>query len=52
MNEIPGFSSALLALLDRIDVEDDASLASQRHEIAESFGLTVVITGLASGSTH
>ena len=51
-HEVPGLSSALLALLDRIEIEDDASLARQRFEIAENLGLTVVFAGPASGATH
>lgn len=34
---------ALLTLLDRIEVEDDASLAGQRFDIAEEAGMTVEI---------
>ena len=33
----------LLALLDRIEVENNALLATQRFGIAEQFGYTVVI---------
>jgi len=36
-----GFVSEILALLDRIELEDDADLASQRFAIAEKYGLTV-----------
>ena len=37
-----GFVSEILTLLDRIEIKDDASLASQRFEIGEKHGLTVV----------
>ena len=37
---------SLLALLDRIEVEEDYSLASQRFEIAEKQGYTIEFTGL------
>jgi len=40
----------LLALLDRIELENDASLAGQRHDIAEQCGLTVEFGEPASGS--
>ncbi len=31
----------LLALLDRIETEEDLSLTSQRHDIAEKYGYSV-----------
>ncbi len=37
--------SLLLALLDRIEVEQDYTLASQRFDIGEECGYTVEITG-------
>ena len=36
------FVSEILALLDRIETAEDSSLASQRHNIAEKHGFTVV----------
>lgn len=41
-SSMAALASGLLALLDRIEIEDDTSLASQRHEMAEAVGLTVV----------
>ena len=38
-----GFIAEILALLDRIEIKDDAELASQRHDIAEKYGMTVVL---------
>jgi len=35
-------ASELLALLDRIEVEEDLSLTTQRFDIAEKYGMTVV----------
>ena len=45
---------ALLSLLDRIGVEQDASLAAQRFDLMREFGFTVVIntTGPASSVHH
>ncbi len=37
--------SLLLALLDRIEVEEDHTLAKQRFDIGEQCGYTVEITG-------
>ena len=39
----------LLALLDRIEIEKDYTLASQRFDIAESLGLTVEFGEQVSG---
>ena len=39
----------LLTLLDRIEIEEDYTLASQRFEIAESLGLTVEFGEQISG---
>jgi len=36
-----GFIEEILTLLDRIEIEEDASLARQRFEISEKYGLTV-----------
>lgn len=45
--------SLLLALLDRIEVEEDHTLARQRFDIAEQCGLTVDIdTMQISGAQH
>lgn len=45
-------ASELLALLDRIELEDDPTLASQRHVIAEKHGFDVVFTPIDSAETH
>jgi len=47
-----GFVSEILALLDLIEIEDDASLASQRFEIGEKYGLTVEMREPTSGEKH
>lgn len=39
----------LLALLDRIEIADDPTLASQRFDIAEKHGYTVEICQKTSG---
>ncbi len=53
MNDWPeGFISTILTLLDRIEIEQDYTLASQRHDIAEQFGLTVVIGEEISGAMN
>ena len=44
-----GFVDALFTLLDRIEIEEDYTLASQRHGIAEEYGLTVVFGEQVSG---
>lgn len=44
-----GFVEEILTLLDRIDVEEDHTLAIQRHTIAEKHGMTVVIEEPISG---
>ncbi len=46
------FISEIITLLDRIEIEGDPLLASQRFAIGEKHGLTVVIDGPASGATH
>ncbi len=43
-----GFVSEILALLDRIEVEDDASLSSQRFDIARKYDFEVKIREQAS----
>jgi hypothetical protein len=47
-----GFVDELLSLLDLIDVQEDASLAIQRHEIAEKYGFEVVIGEPLSGRSN
>ena len=47
-----GFIEEILTLLDRIEVEEDATLASQRHDIAEKHGLTVEFCEIVSGRAH
>jgi len=42
----------LLALLDRIEVEDDVTLATQRFEIAEKYGYEVVWGAECSAEHH
>ena len=50
MSDFPdGFIQEILALLDRIEVENDATLAGQRHDIAEKYGMTVVVGEPISG---
>ena len=44
-----GFVSEILALLDLIEIEDDPSLARQRFEIGEKYGLTVEFGAPTSG---
>ena len=41
-----------LALLDRIEIEQDWTLASQRHQIAKDCGYEVVFRHEASGALH
>ena len=43
------FVHEILTLLDRIDVEEDHTLAIQRHAIVEKHGMTVVIGEPISG---
>lgn len=45
------FISALLTLLDLIEVEEDWKLAKDRFEIMKQYG-TVEITGSASSRVH
>jgi hypothetical protein len=50
MSDFPdGFIEEILTLLDRIEIEEDHALASQRHQIAEKYGMTVVIGEPISG---
>lgn len=46
---VSDYSDDLLALLDRIEIKDDASLAAQRFEIAEKYGMTVEMGERVSG---
>lgn len=42
MSEFPeGFIDEILTLLDRIETQEDSTLASQRFDIAEKYGMTV-----------
>lgn len=41
--------SLLLTLLDRIELEEDYTLAGQRHQIARDCGYTVVFRERSSG---
>jgi len=44
MSDFPeGFIHEILTLLDRIETQDDASLATQRFDIAEKYGMSVVM---------
>lgn len=54
LNDADELLDLLLALLDRIEIEEDWTLASQRHELAKACGYEVVFTGLpcSSLSTH
>jgi hypothetical protein len=47
-----GFVDEILTLLDRIEIEDDHTLASQRFEIAEKYGITVEIGEPLSGAIN
>lgn len=42
--EMTDFEHKLVSLLDRIEIEEDPTLARQRHALAEEQGYTVVIT--------
>jgi len=45
-----GFVAELLTLLDRIEIEDDATLAHQRFAMGEKYGLTVEFSYPISGN--
>lgn len=47
-----GFIDEILTLLDLIEIEDDASLASQRFDIARKHGITVEFREQISGLKH
>ena len=47
-----GFIDEILTLLDLIEIEDDASLSSQRFDIARKYGMTVEFGELISGMKH
>ena len=52
-SEMPaGFVHEICTLLDRIEIEDNASLAGQRFDIAEKYGLTVVFGEQTSGQLN
>ena len=42
----------LISLLDRIELDDDASLSSQRFDIAKKHGHKVIIKGWTSSEKH
>ena len=44
-----GFVAEILTLLDRIEIEDDASLTGQRFSIGKKYGLTVEFGEPVSG---
>lgn len=46
------FVDEIITLLDRIEIEEDYTLASQRHAIAEKHGMTVVILEPISGAMN
>lgn len=46
------FVGEILTLLDRIEIENNSSLASQRFDIAEKHGFEVVIGESISGAIH
>ena len=46
------FVSKILTLLDRIEIEKDHTLASQRFKIAEEYGITVEICEPVSGKMN
>ena len=47
-----GFVEEILTLLDLIEIEDDPSLAKQRFDIGEKYGLTVEMGEPISGEKH
>ena len=47
-----GFVSEILTLLDRIEIEEDHTLSSQRFEIGEKYGLTIEFGEPVSGEKH
>lgn len=46
------FVQEILTLLDMIEVNEDHTLASQRFNIAEKYGIKVVIEQPTSGMVH
>ncbi len=48
--EMTTLESKLCALLDRIEVEEDHTLATQRFDLYEEAGYTVVFSGMDVGS--
>ena len=51
-NQDNTLSSLLLALLDRVELEEDHTLAGQRHQIARDCGYEVVFGKQVSGEQH
>lgn len=47
-----GFIPEILTLLDRIEIEEDHTLASQRFEIGEKYGLIIKFGVQSSGEKH
>ncbi len=47
-----GFIQEILTLLDLIEIKDDASLSSQRFNIAKKYGITVEFREKISGLKH
>jgi len=50
LKAMAALAAGLLTLLDRIELENDPTLASQRHEMAEAVGLTVTFSSVDVGS--
>ena len=48
----PGYVEEILALLDLIEGQDDASLAVQHHELAEKYGFKVMFRERTSGQLN
>ena len=46
------FVHEIITLLDRIEIEQNHELASQRHDIAEKHGMTVVFGEPISGAMN
>ncbi len=47
-----GMFSELLALLDRIEIEEDHTLSKQRFDIAKKYGYTIHFREFVSGYTN
>ena len=50
--ELAHLFSELMTLLDRIEVEEDHTLAKQRFDIVEKHDMEIVITGIGSDSMN